>query len=137
MSTPTQNLTVLAGRILLGLLFVLSGFGKISGFDGTVGYIAAQHLPLPALLAVLTIVVELGGGLALVTGLWTRQAALVLAGFTLLTALVFHAFWSTADAARAMQQIQFLKNLSIAGGLLILAAFGPGRLSLAPRRAAA
>jgi putative oxidoreductase len=137
MTTPIQNLTVLAGRILLGLLFVLSGFGKISGFDGTVGYIAAQHLPLPALLAVLTIVVELGGGLALVTGLWTRQAALVLAGFTLLTAFVFHAFWSTADAARAMQQIQFLKNLSIAGGLLILAAFGPGRLSLAPRRAAA
>jgi len=137
MTTSIQNLTVLAGRILLGLLFVLSGFGKISGFDGTVGYIAAQHLPLPALLAVLTIVVELGGGLALVTGLWTRQAALVLAGFTLLTAFVFHAFWSAADAASAMQQIQFLKNLSIAGGLLVLAAFGPGRLSLAPRRAAA
>ena len=136
MSTPTQNLTVLAGRILLGLLFIVSGFGKIAGFDGTVGYIA-PHLPLPALVAVLTIVVEVGGGLALVTGLWTRQAALVLAVFTLLTALVFHAFWSAPDAMKATQQIQFLKNLSIAGGMFVLAAFGPGRFSLAPRVAAA
>jgi putative oxidoreductase len=137
MRTPTQNITVLAGRILLGLLFLVSGVGKIAGFDGTVGYISAQHLPLPALAAALTIVVELGGGIALVTGLWTRQAALVLAAFTLLTAFVFHAFWSAPEAAKAMQQIQFLKNLSIAGGLFVLAAFGPGRISLAPRRAAA
>ncbi|HTJ06396.1 MAG TPA: DoxX family protein [Caldimonas sp.] len=137
MSTPTQNITVLAGRILLGLLFLVSGFGKIAGFDGTVGYISAQHLPLPALAAVLTIVVEVGGGIALVTGLWTRQAALALAGFTLLTAFIFHAFWSAPDAATTMQQIQFLKNLSIAGGLFVLAAFGPGRISLAARRAAA
>jgi len=137
MTTPTQNITVLAGRILLGLLFLVSGYGKIAGFDGTVGYISAQHLPLPALAAALTIAVELGGGIALVTGLWTRQAALVLAAFTLLTAFVFHAFWSAPDAAKTMQQIQFLKNLSIAGGLFVLAAFGPGRISLAPRRAAA
>jgi putative oxidoreductase len=137
MNAQTQNITVLAGRILLGLLFLVAGFGKISGFDGTVGYISAQHLPLPALLAALTIVVEIGGGLALVTGVWTRQAALVLAGFTLLTAFVFHAFWSAPDTAKAMQQIQFLKNLSIAGGLFVLAAFGPGRLSLASRRVAA
>jgi len=137
MSTPTQNITVLAGRILLGLLFLVSGFGKIAGFDGTVGYISAQHLPLPALAAVLTIVVEVGGGIALVSGLWTRQAALALAGFTLLTAFIFHAFWSAPDAATTMQQIQFLKNLSIAGGLFVLAAFGPGRISLAARRAAA
>lgn len=138
MNTPTQNVTVLAGRILLGLLFLISGFGKIAGFDGTVGYISAQHLPLPALVAVLTIVVEIGGGIALVTGLATRQAALVLAGFTLLTAFIFHAFWSAPDAAvRAMQEINFLKNLSIAGGMFVLAAFGPGRFSLAPRPAAA
>ena len=136
MNTSTQNVTVLAGRILLGLLFLVSGIGKIAGFDGTVGYIA-PHLPLPALVAVLTIVLEIGGGLALVTGLWTRQAALILAAFTLLTALVFHAFWSAPDAMKAMQQIQFLKNLSIAGGLFVLAAFGPGGISLASRRAAA
>jgi putative oxidoreductase len=137
MNTSLQNLTVLAGRVLLGLLFVLSGFGKIAGFDGTVGYIAAQHLPVPTLIAVLTILVELGGGLALVTGFYTRQAALLLAAFTMLAAFIFHAFWAAPEAAKAMQQVNFLKNLSIAGGMLVLAAFGPGRLSVeAPRVAA-
>ena len=137
MSTPVQHFTVLAGRILLGLLFVLSGFGKIAGFEGTVGYIASQHLPLPTAIAVLTIGVELGGGLALVTGFYTRQAALLLAGFTLLAAFIFHAFWAAPEATKMMQQINFLKNLSIAGGMLVLAAFGPGRLSIESRRVAA
>ena len=137
MNTSTQNVTVLAGRILLGLLFVLSGFGKIAGFDGTIGYIASQNLPMPSVVAVLTILVELGGGLALVAGFYTRQAALLLAGFTLVAAFVFHAYWAVPEAAKTMQQINFLKNLSIAGGLLVLAAFGPGRLSLEARRLAA
>jgi putative oxidoreductase len=137
MPSSLQNFTVLAGRILLGLLFVLSGFGKIAGFEGTVGYIAAQHLPIPTVVAVLTILVELGGGLALITGFYARQAALVLAGFTLFTAFVFHAFWAAPEAAKMMQQINFLKNLSIAGGMLVLAAFGPGRLSIESRRAVA
>jgi putative oxidoreductase len=137
MTTPLQNATLLVGRILLGLIFVLSGFGKIAGFDGTVGYIASQQLPWPSLIAVLTIIVELGGGLALVVGLATRQAAILLAGFTILAALIFHAFWAAPEAARMMQQINFLKNLSIAGGMLVLAAFGPGRLSLEARRLAA
>ena len=137
MNTSIQNFTVLAGRILLGLLFVLSGFGKIAGFEGTVGYIASQHLPLPTLVAALTILIELGGGLALVTGFYTRQAAFLLAGFTLLAAFIFHAFWAAPEAARTMQQINFLKNLSIAGGMLVLAAFGPGRLSVESRRLAA
>ncbi|MGZ8259179.1 MAG: DoxX family protein [Caldimonas sp.] len=137
MNPTIQNFTVLAGRILLGLLFVLSGFGKMAGFDGTVGYIASQNLPLPSVVAALTILIELGGGLALVTGFYTRQAALLLAAFTLLAAFIFHAFWAVPDAAKMMQQISVLKNLSIAGGLLVLAAFGPGRLSIEGRRLAA
>jgi putative oxidoreductase len=133
MNTSLQNTTVLVGRILLGLIFVLSGFGKIAGFEGTAGYIASKGLPLPTLLAALTIVVEVVGGLALIVGFFTRQAALALAGFTLLAALLFHAFWA-APAAQAMgEQISFMKNLSIAGGMLILAAFGPGSLSLGAR----
>ena len=136
MQDTLQQPAVLAGRILLGLIFVLSGFGKIAGFDHTVGYIAANGLPFPALLAVLTIGVELGGGLALAAGIYARQAALVLAAFTLLTAFIFHNFWAAPAAEHLGQQINFLKNLAIAGGMLVLAAFGPGRLSLDARRLA-
>ncbi len=132
-----QSTTVLVGRILLGLIFVLSGFAKISGFDGTAGYIASKGLPLPQLVAALTIVVELGGGLALMAGLYTRQVVVVLAGFTLLAGIIFHNFWAVPQAEQMMQQINFMKNLAIAGGMLVLAAFGPGRLSVDARRLAA
>ena len=135
--TPLQSTTVLVGRILLGLIFVLSGFAKISGFDGTAGYIASKGLPLPQLVAALTIVVELGGGLALMAGLYTRQAVVALAVFSLLTAVVFHNFWAAPQGEQMMQQINFMKNLAIAGGMLVLAAFGPGRLSVDARRLAA
>ena len=135
--TSLQSTTVLVGRILLGLIFVLSGFAKISGFDGTAGYIASKGLPLPQVLAALTIVVELGGGLALMAGFYTRQAVVALAGFSLLTAVVFHNFWAAPQAEQMGQQINFMKNLAIAGGMLVLAAFGPGRLSLDARRLAA
>jgi len=134
--TPLQSTTVLVGRILLGLIFVLSGFAKISGFDGTAGYIASKGLPLPQLLAALTIVVELGGGLALMAGLYTRQAVVALAVFSLLTAVVFHNFWAAPQGEQMMQQINFMKNLAIAGGMLVVAAFGPGRLSVDARRLA-
>ncbi|HSC63608.1 MAG TPA: DoxX family protein [Caldimonas sp.] len=132
--TSLQSTTVLVGRILLGLIFVLSGFAKLSGFDGTAGYIASKGLPMPQLLAALTIVVELGGGLALMAGFFTRQAVVALAGFSLLTAVVFHNFWAAPQAEQMMQQINFMKNLAIAGGMLVVAAFGPGRLSLDARR---
>jgi putative oxidoreductase len=135
--TPLQSTTVLVGRILLGLIFVLSGFAKISGFDGTAGYIASKGLPLPQLVAALTIAVELGGGLALMAGLYTRQAVVALAGFTLLAGVIFHNFWAVPQAEQMAQQINFMKNLAIAGGLLVVAAFGPGRLSLDARRRAA
>ena len=135
--TSLQSTTVLVGRILLGLLFVLSGFAKISGFDGAAGYIASKGLPLPQLVAALTIVVELGGGLALMAGLYTRQAVVALAGFTLLAGVIFHNFWAVPQAEQMAQQINFMKNLAIAGGMLVVAAFGPGRLSLDARRLAA
>ena len=135
--SPLQSSTVLVGRILLGLIFVLSGFAKISGFDGTAGYIASKGMPLPQLVAALTIVVELGGGLALMAGLYTRQVVVVLAAFTLLAGVIFHNFWAVPQPEQMAQQINFMKNLSIAGGMLVLAAFGPGRLSLDARRLAA
>jgi len=134
--SPLQSTTVLVGRVLLGLIFVLSGFAKISGFDGTAGFIASKGLPLPQLVAALTIVVELGGGLALMAGLYTRQAVVALAVFSLLTAVVFHNFWAAPQGEQMMQQINFMKNLAIAGGMLVVAAFGPGRLSVDARRLA-
>jgi putative oxidoreductase len=137
MQTAYQSSLVLIGRILLGLIFVLSGFGKIAGFDGTVGYIASAHLPLPSVVAVLTILIELGGGLALVTGFFTRQTAVILAVFTVLAGFIFHNFWDADSAQKMAQQINFLKNLSIAGGMLVLAAFGPGTLSVDARRSLA
>ncbi len=132
-----QDTTVLVGRILLGLLFVLSGFSKIAGFDGTVGYIASKGLPMPSIVAALALVVELGGGLALMFGFYTRQVAFVLAAFTLLAGIIFHNFWAVDAAMKMNQQIHFLKNLSITGGMLVLAAFGPGSISVDARRRAA
>ncbi len=129
-----QNPLALVGRILLALIFVTSGFSKISGFDGTVGYIASKGLPMASIVAVLTIIIELGGGLAVVVGFLTRWAALALAGFTLLAAFIFHAYWGVPADQVMMQQISFWKNISIAGGFLVLAAFGPGAISIDAKR---
>jgi putative oxidoreductase len=130
-----QNPLALVGRILLALMFVLAGFSKIGGFAGTVGYIASKGLPAASLLAALTIVLEVGGGLAIMFGFFTRWSALALAGFTLLASLIFHAFWSLPADQQMMQQLLFMKNISVAGGLLVLAAFGAGAISLDAKRA--
>ena len=134
--TTLQNQTALVGRILLGAFFVMSGFEKITGFQGTVGYIASAGLPLPAVGAVLAILVEFGGGLMLVFGLYTRWAAYALAAFALVSGVLFHGFWAAPDAEKMGQFINFWKNVTIAGGMLVLAAFGPGSISLDARRKA-
>ncbi len=126
----TVNLVALAGRILLAAIFVISGFGKISGFDGVAGYIASKGLPMPQVLAAITVAIELGGGLLLLIGLKARWVALLFVVFLVIITPIFHNFWS-ADAAQAMdQQIHFMKNVSILGGFLLLYAFGPGRYSV-------
>jgi putative oxidoreductase len=129
-----QNPLALAARILLAALFVPAGISKIAGFAGTVGYIGSVGLPLPAVGAVLAILAEAGGGIALLLGFQTRIAALVLAVFTLAAGVFFHAFWAAAPEAAQMQQIMFMKNIAIAGGLLMLTAFGPGALSMDAKR---
>ena len=106
-----------AGRVLLAQLFLLSGFAKITGYAGTQAYMAAKGLP--GALLPLVILVEVGGGLALVAGFQTRWAALALAIFSVLAGCVFHLVPS--DHA---QMLHFMKNLSIAGGLLVLAQTG-------------
>jgi putative oxidoreductase len=120
----------LVGRILLGIIFVIAGLGKIAGFSGTVGYIQSAGLPAAQLLAVVAIIVELGGGALLILGWKARWAAGALFVFTLLAALFFHAFWAAAPDQAMMQQIQFLKNLAIMGGMLYVVVYGSGPVSL-------
>ena len=125
---------ILVGRILLAMMFLLAGISKITGFEGTVGYIASKGLPLPALLAIGTIALEVLGALALIIGWQTRWAALALAFFTLAASVLFHSFWAVAADQQFVQQLMFMKNMSVAGGMLVLAAFGAGSLSLDARR---
>ena len=120
----------LAGRILIALIFVLSGFSKITGFDGTVGYIASKGLPLPQLAAIGAIIVELGGGVLLVLGWKARWAAAALLLFTALAALFFHNFWALPPEQAQNQMIHFMKNISMIGGLLYVVVHGSGPLSL-------
>ena len=120
----------LIGRVLLAVMFVISGFGKLTGFSGTVGYIAGQGLPMPEILAVAAIVIELGGGLAILAGWKTRWVALAMVLFLIVITPIFHNFWSAPEAQAAMQKINFMKNLSILGGFVLLYAFGPGRYSV-------
>jgi putative oxidoreductase len=116
----------LAGRILIALIFVLSGFGKITGFEGTVGYIASKGLPLPQLGAIGAIILELGAGIALILGWKTRWAAAALLLFTVAAALLFHNFWALPPEEAQNQMIHFLKNMSMAGGLLFVVIHGSG-----------
>ena len=131
-TTPNsaQDTLALIGRILIAYLFIPAGIGKLMGFGGTVGYISSVGLPLPEVGAAIAIIVELGFGIALLLGFKTRWTAIVLAIFTIAAALFFHKYWSAPDAMKMMQQINFNKNIAIAGGLLAFAAFGPGRFSI-------
>lgn len=124
----------LAGRILLALIFLVSGYGKITGFEGTVGYIAKSGLPLPQLAAIGAIVVELGGAILLIIGWQARWAATAMFLFLIPTTLIFHNFWA-ADVAQVQgQTIHFMKNLCIMGGMLYVMAFGAGPLSVDNRK---
>ena len=131
---PAQDAVALLGRILLAALFVPAGFGKLTGFARTVGYIGSVGLPLPALGAVAAIVVELGLGLLLLVGFKTRLSAIVLAVFTVAAAVFFHNYWALPADKAFMHQLMFWKNVAIAGGLLGFAAFGAGRLSIDGRK---
>lgn len=118
-----QNFTLLVGRLGLALIFILAGIGKIIAYTATARLLVAQGLP-PGLLP-LAIFAELGGGLAILCGLLTRWASAGLFLYCILTAMIFHSHLADHE-----QWINFMKNLAIAGGFLVLAAHGPGLLSL-------
>ena len=118
-----QAMAAPVGRVLISLMFVTSGFSKISGYAATQGYMEAMGVP--GALLPLVITVELLGGLAVMLGWHTRIAAFFLAGFSLLSALLFH-----ANFGDQMQMIMFMKNISIAGGFLMIVALGGGAFTL-------
>ncbi|MEI6732629.1 MAG: DoxX family protein [Comamonadaceae bacterium] len=136
MFTNFQSPFALAARVLIALLFLPAGIMKVAGFAGAAGYIASAGLPFPELGALIAIAVEVGGGLALLLGFQTRLAALLMAVFTVVAGLFFHKFWAAAPDQAMVQQIMFFKNLAIAGGLLMLSAFGAGSWSLDAKRQA-
>lgn len=117
----------LIGRVLIATVFVLAGWGKISAYAGTQAYM--QHAGVPGSLLPLVILLELGGGIAIIVGLYTRPVALLLAGFSIIAGLLFH-----GGSPDQMQQIMLLKDLGLAGGFLFLVANGAGRLSIDARR---
>ena len=124
------NSGALLGRLLVVALFIPAGLSKIGGFEGTVGYIASVGLPLATVAAVVAIAVEVLGGAALLLGWRTKQAALILAVFTLVATVLFHNFWAMPAEQAFMQQLMFMKNIAVVGGLLVLASLGGGQWSL-------
>lgn len=134
MLNTLQNPLALIGRLVLAWFFIPAGISKIGGFAGTVGYATKMGLPMPELGTAIALAVEIVGGLALLLGLGTRWAALALAFFTLMASVYFHAYWALPADAQMMQKLLFNKNIAVIGGLLVLAAFGPGGWSLDARR---
>ena len=130
LADQSRDAVLLASRVLLALIFVISGFGKLTGFEGFVGTLAARGLPLPTLWAVAGVAAEFLGSLCILLGLWVRPAALVMFVFTAFTALIAHRFWAADAATYQLQWIQFMKNLAIMGGFLALFVAGPGAFSI-------
>jgi putative oxidoreductase len=133
----TSAPVVVLARVLLALMFVLAGFGKFAGLAGTAGYIASKGLPMPMVVAVLTAIVEVVGGIALAIGFQARWAALVLAVFTVMASLIFHNFWAMPADQAMVNQLMFMKNLAVTGGLLFVFSLGAGPASVDARRLAA
>ncbi|QXI45178.1 DoxX family protein [Pseudomonas wayambapalatensis] len=125
-----RDAIIFLARILLMILFVLSGWSKLTGFEGTVGYLASLGAPAPTVAAAVAVIMEFFVAILLILGFYTRPLALLFALFVLGTALIGHPFWNMVEPARAANMTQFFKNMSIIGGLLLLAVTGAGRFSL-------
>jgi putative oxidoreductase len=122
-----EKISQLVARLFIGQIFLLSGFFKITGYEGTQGYMEAMGVP--GMLLPLVILLEAGGGLAIVAGWQTRLVSIALAIFTVAAAVIFHSNFSDQ-----MQMIMFMKNIAITGGLILLAVQGAGGYSFDSRR---
>ena len=124
---------LLIARILLAILFLTSGWAKLTDYSGTVAYMAQIGVLLPPVATVVAIVIEFLGSIALILGVWTRPLAVLFALFTLATAFMAHHFWTMEGAERYGNSIHFYKNLSIVGGFLLLYVTGAGKYSVDAR----
>src|SRR5260221_13619369 len=122
MNNDGRGILAVIGRILLAAMFLTAGVGKITGFGGTVGYIASAGVPAATIAAMLTIILEIGGSIALIAGFQARLAALLLAAFTLLVTFIFHGWWSLPADQQMVEQLLFFKNIGVGGGVLVVAA---------------
>ena len=137
MPTMLENGCLLAGRLLLGIYFILPGIGKITGYQGTVEYMAGHGVPLIEVLLPLTIVLQIGLGLFLIVGFKAQWSAFLLAGLTLVISIYMHNFWDYTEGTERNHETQnFFKNMGIMAGLLVMAALGAGGFSIDNRGAA-
>lgn len=123
-------LLLLISRVLLVILFIISGLPKMLNFEGTVQYMTSLQTPLPWLAAVIAIFMEVIVSIMIIIGFYTRPLALIFAAYTLGTGLIGHAYWTMTGADMSGNMIHFYKNISIVGGFLLLAMTGPGSISL-------
>jgi putative oxidoreductase len=128
--TALTDLIALAGRFLLAFIFVNAGINQLGAIGATVANMTSHGVPLPNILVWAAVVLEIGGGLLLMTGLLARWAALALGAYTLVLALVFHAYWLAPAAEARSQRAQFSEHIAMIGGMLYVVAFGAGGLSL-------
>src|SRR6185312_10635716 len=125
-----KDAVLLVARILMVILFVWGGWGKLIGFSGTVAMTTGLSLPIPTVAAIVVVVVEFFVGIAVAIGFLTRPLALLLAAYTLATAFIGHHYWTMTGDAHVANMINFYKNVSITGGFLLLCITGPGKYSV-------
>ena len=126
----SRDLLLLIARIAIVLLFILSGYPKMLHYDGTVQYMASIGTPMPALAAIIAIVMEVPAVILIILGFFTRPLAIIFLFYTLGTAVIGHHYWDMTGDAVVPNMINFYKNVSIAGAFILLAIVGPGAISL-------
>lgn len=126
----SRPLLLLIARIAIVLLFIIFGLPKMTGFDGTVQYMAKLGAPMPMLAAIIAVVMEIPAAILIVLGFFTRPIALLFVFYTLGTTVIGHPYWDMSGDAVMPNMINFYKNISIAGAFLLLAVTGPGAISI-------
>jgi putative oxidoreductase len=129
----SRHLLLLIARIAIVLLFIIFGYPKLTGFDGTVQYMAASGAPMPMLAAIVAIIMEVPAAILIVLGFFTRPLAVIFVFYTIGTAIIGHHYWDMSGDAVLPNMINFYKNISIAGAFILLAITGPGAISIDKR----